>query len=495
MIQINQLLKKILNEMTGSDSSKVGSFVPPIQPGLHKFEKSQLGPYIEAVSEFDSPELAHDSYDGKVHTPKSKAKKIEKKAERGRNYVEKNFDYYTVGEDIDKSDDLLIYEDDIEVWGRLLETTYSGGAGAYKVPMSPGLKLWDKSSLGPYIEKLSKYINSELQYDSYDGIMDSKNIKTKEHIARKISKNLKKHLTNQDDSGLGAGRVGVSFGGDGGGESGDGGGVSESLINKNVLVEDLAVWFGTKKKPKGSKQPKGPWVNICRKVNGKHPPCGRPDTSKGAYPKCRAAGVAGKMSDSQKKAACAQKRRAEKSDTQSGKGQKPVMTSYKIRKESINKKKVITEKFKVESNEYNKLFDENDFLLVVPYTHDASCKYGANTKWCTTSEDDTMFKKHNRMGSLGYLIVKDKDLQKKLGSEKFGLYMNKPGANFLGGNYPGPDGLIFYDERNDILTPNQIMNLFDRYDLYGRFMTIIRKFVTYSFDKFKKMDSLEDNNS
>ena len=101
---------------------------------------------------------------------------------------------------------------------------------------------------------------------------------------------------------------------------------------ENMLNEDLAVWFGTKKKPKGSKQPKGPWVNICRKVDGKHPPCGRPDTGKGGYPKCRAAGVAGKMSDSEKRAACQQKRKAEKQDTQTGKGQKPIMTSYKPKK-------------------------------------------------------------------------------------------------------------------------------------------------------------------
>jgi hypothetical protein len=67
-------------------------------------------------------------------------------------------------------------------------------------------------------------------------------------------------------------------------------------------------------------------------VDGKHPPCGRPDTDKGGYPKCRAAGVAGKMSDSEKKSACQQKRNAEKKDTQSGKGQKPVMTSYKPKK-------------------------------------------------------------------------------------------------------------------------------------------------------------------
>jgi hypothetical protein len=42
--------------------------------------------------------------------------------------------------------------------------------------------------------------------------------------------------------------------------------------------------------------------------------------------------VAGKMSDSEKRSACQQKRKAEKNDTQSGKGQKPVMTSYKPRK-------------------------------------------------------------------------------------------------------------------------------------------------------------------
>ena len=35
--------------------------------------------------------------------------------------------------------------------------------------------------------------------------------------------------------------------------------------NVTPINEDLAVWFGKKKKPKGSSQPKGPWVNICSK--------------------------------------------------------------------------------------------------------------------------------------------------------------------------------------------------------------------------------------
>jgi len=103
-------------------------------------------------------------------------------------------------------------------------------------------------------------------------------------------------------------------------------------FKKNMINEDLRVWFGDKKKTKGSSQPKGPWVNICRKdENGKHPPCGRESDSKGAYPKCRAAGVAGKMSDAEKKSACAKKRAAEKKNPKSGTGNKPTM----VTKESL----------------------------------------------------------------------------------------------------------------------------------------------------------------
>jgi len=107
-------------------------------------------------------------------------------------------------------------------------------------------------------------------------------------------------------------------------------------IKEDFLKEDLAVWFGTKKKPKGSKQPAGPWVNICRKdKNGKHPPCGRPEASDKGYPKCRGVGVASKMSDSEKRSACQQKRKAEKTHSKSGTGNKPKMTHYEPKNESI----------------------------------------------------------------------------------------------------------------------------------------------------------------
>jgi len=201
------------------------------------------------------------------------------------------------------------------------EMTAANGAGAYSIPLTPGTRIFDKDALEPYTIKVSKYDDAQLAYDSYDGKLNvpKKKAKQMEKRARKISNYIKNHPKLNDD---------------------DGDNLNQTPQGKARIDEDLAVWFGKKKKPKGSSQPKGPWVNICRKVNGKHPPCGRPEATSKGYPKCRAAGVAGKMSDSQKRAACAQKRKAEKTHSKSGTGNKPKMVSYKTKKkvnEMVNK--------------------------------------------------------------------------------------------------------------------------------------------------------------
>jgi len=112
------------------------------------------------------------------------------------------------------------------------------------------------------------------------------------------------------------------------------------------LDEDLAVWFGTKKKSKKgkkSKQPQGPWVNICRKKKGGgHPSCGRSDSDKGGYPVCRAKSVASNMSQEKKDSACRRKREKEKNDGKSGKGQSPSpikVKNYKPKKRKAKKRK------------------------------------------------------------------------------------------------------------------------------------------------------------
>lgn len=212
---------------------------------------------------------------------------------------------------------------------KLLEATSTGDIGNYRNPLITGIRYWEKTELDPFVEKVSKFDNPQLAFDSYDGKLDvpKKTAKKMERKSERIAQYLKKHPTQNDEDG----------------DNINGGNGPKQKMK--TLKEDLGVWFGTKKKPKGSSQPKGPWVNICiKKKGGGHPPCGRSEAKPGSYPKCRAAGVAARMTDSQKKSACQQKRKAEKSDPKIGKGNKPTMVSYKPRKESIESKDVILER-------------------------------------------------------------------------------------------------------------------------------------------------------
>lgn len=218
----------------------------------------------------------------------------------------------------------------------LKEATETGNAGKFSGILSLIPQPWKKQELGPFIDRVSPFVNADLEYQDYDKDFKEPlaDIIEKEKLTRKLSKKigyLKQSYLNQNDK---EGSV-LNPTMDG-----------EPLLDVPFLKEDLAVWFGTKKKPKGSKQPGGPWVNICRKKKGGgHPPCGRPEATDKGYPKCRAAGVASKMSDAQKRAACQQKRKAEKKDPKIGKGNKPTMTSYKPRNESVRDliKKVLRE--------------------------------------------------------------------------------------------------------------------------------------------------------
>jgi hypothetical protein len=192
----------------------------------------------------------------------------------------------------------------------------------------PGLKDFKKSQLAPFVDNVSKFDDAELAYDSYDGKLDvsKKKAMKMEKRARRMTKFLDKHpeLTGSDD---------------------DGNNMNQTPGKDLTIVpvnEDLGVWFGTKKKPKGSKQPKGPWVNICKKKEGGgHPPCGRPEADSKGYPKCRAAGVAAKMTDAQKASACQQKRKAEKTHSKTGTGNKPKMVSYKPKKKKSQNESII----------------------------------------------------------------------------------------------------------------------------------------------------------
>ena len=220
---------------------------------------------------------------------------------------------------------------------QIKEATGSGSAGNYRVPIVLAPQDWKENQLGPFNIPVYSYDNAELAYEEADGDFKEtpemrKKIEARTDKLSKVDEYLKSFYTGQNDE--------------------EGSAINPTMsgepLKESFLNEDLAVWFGTKKKPKGSSQPKGPWVNICRKKEGGgHPPCGRPEASDKGYPKCRAAGVASKMTDAQKKSACQQKRRAEKTNPKSGTGNKPKMVSYKPKNEGLTEliKKILRESF------------------------------------------------------------------------------------------------------------------------------------------------------
>jgi len=85
----------------------------------------------------------------------------------------------------------------------LTEATGTSGSGSFKAPLTTGTRLWDKSELDPFIIQVSKYDNSQLAYDSYDGSLDvsKKTAKKMESKSRKIEKYQKNHPQLSDDDG------------------------------------------------------------------------------------------------------------------------------------------------------------------------------------------------------------------------------------------------------------------------------------------------------
>jgi|LauGreDrversion4_2_1035121.scaffolds.fasta_scaffold33514_5 hypothetical protein len=132
--------------------------------------------------------------------------------------------------------------------------------------------------------------------------------------------------------------------------------IEESMMNGEILKEDLRRWFKEK------------WVDVSKKVDGKHPPCGRKDADGKSYPKCRPSKkiskdtpkVASSYDKKEKKAMTAQKRRAEKKEPKVGKGNKPTFTRYD---ESKNITLVIDDIKKVQNGPKLTTISENNLVL------------------------------------------------------------------------------------------------------------------------------------
>lgn len=126
------------------------------------------------------------------------------------------------------------------------------------------------------------------------------------------------------------------------------------LITAKELHENVPPFESITKTSELDRWFKEKWVDISKKKDGKHPPCGRSDADKGKYPKCRPSKritkktprTSKELSSSQKASAVRAKRRVEKRPSKSagGKARKPkVAPALKRKADELN------------SNRFNKI--------------------------------------------------------------------------------------------------------------------------------------------
>lgn len=105
----------------------------------------------------------------------------------------------------------------------------------------------------------------------------------------------------------------------------------------------------------------------------------------------------------------------------------------------------------------NKVFENDEVLVVEPLSHAASCLYGKGTQWCTTSEEGTwvaQFDAYNKMGRFFYIIDKTKKT-----NNKYAIYV----ADFTGqmeaynaqDNSVSPEDVIRKYKLEDYIKPRQ----------------------------------------
>ena len=100
------------------------------------------------------------------------------------------------------------------------------------------------------------------------------------------------------------------------------------------------------------------------------------------------------------------------------------------------------EERKIKNDESTKMFENDNWLVVIPKTHRAACYYGNNTQWCTASKDDDgYFNQYSDEGPLYINIDKTKN-------EKYQFHF--PSSQFMDETDAQIDLAHFYENNPDL---------------------------------------------
>lgn len=150
--------------------------------------------------------------------------------------------------------------------------------------------------------------------------------------------------------------------------------------------------------------------------------------------------------------------------------------------EIIDNKKTEREKERELKSQAERLYEDDDVLVIRPKSHAASCYYGANTKWCTTTAGSSgYFEKYIKSGLLYYFIKKRENV-------KMALYRNTEDKKTE--VYNAQDKLVSLEDLREQF-PNQ-NDLIDELIGSGEFIKALRNFSKGKID-YRELEDSDDS--
>lgn len=118
-------------------------------------------------------------------------------------------------------------------------------------------------------------------------------------------------------------------------------------------------------------------------------------------------------------------------------------------------------KWKEESKDIVKIYEDNQYLIMMPNSRAASCKYGAGTQWCIASRDEDYFEKYKQKDAEFIFIIN------KSNNDKDALLF-----------YPGQKySLDIYDAKDDFKDQDYIIDKYPK-----EIIDIINKYTDDNFN-------------
>tara|TARA_R110000803_G_scaffold157924_1_gene222229 strand:- start:2989 stop:3828 length:840 start_codon:yes stop_codon:yes gene_type:complete len=128
-----------------------------------------------------------------------------------------------------------------------------------------------------------------------------------------------------------------------------------------------------------------------------------------------------------------------------------------------------------------RLFEDDNFLVIIPKTYESSKIYGMGTKWCTTNKN--YFKSYTDNGFLVYVVIKS--LNRKLG-----IPINTKGVRSANLNFKG---LIFYNNEDIELRYDDMVRMLGESNLLGKIINPIVKYYNNTISTVIKKQILLDS--